>query len=201
MQNIDQALSHLKKDPVLAKLIDQFGVIDYPKSTDYFESLVSSIIGQQLSNKAADTIYNRFKDLLPKRKVTPQAVLDLNLDSIRKCGTSWAKASYLHDLATKTLDGTLALDKLETMADEEMITHLTQVKGIGRWSAQMQLMFAFHRPDIFPVDDMGIQNAFVKLYKLTKDIKLKTKMEKVAKKWQPYRTLACWYLWKFLDNK
>ena len=201
MQNLKSAVTHLKKDPVLKDLIDRFGVINYKPPQDRFTNLVSEIIGQQLSGKAADTIYNRFLTLFPKQKFTPDLILDIEDLTLRNCGMSWAKARSLHDLSNKIISKTVQLNKLDQMSDDEVIAHLTQVKGIGRWTAEMKLMFALQRPDILPLDDVGIQNAFVKNYGFKKDKRLKTKILKTAKSWQPYRPLACWYLWKSLDNK
>lgn len=201
MRDLNKALRHLQKDPVLKVLINRFGPINYPPPADRFTNLVSEIIGQQLSGKAADTIYNRFLSLFPQQKFTPDLILAQPLEKLRGIGTSWAKARSLHDLSHKVLSKTVQLNKLDQMSDEEVIIHLTAVKGIGRWTAEMKLMFTLQRPDILPLDDVGIQNAFVKNYGFKKDKRLKTKMLKTAKSWQPYRTLACWYLWKSLDNK
>lgn len=200
MQNLRKSLVHLCRDPVLAIQINKFGVINYRPPKDRFENLVSTIIGQQLSNKAADTIYNRFLELFPNRKVDPNWILNLESSKIRAVGTSWAKIRSLKDLSLKILDKSVQLDLLDLLSDEEVITHLTQVKGIGPWTAQMKLMFTLHRPDVFPLDDRGIQNAMIKLYGLKDDKKLKTNMLKTSSSWRPYRTLACWYLWKCLDN-
>ena len=202
MRKLSQALTHLKQDPDLKSLIDRFGILNYRPGKDLFTSLVYSIIEQQLSGKAADTIYSRFLGLFPAGKFTPELILATELDKLRGIGTSWAKARSLHDLSQKVLDGTLQLNKLDQMTDEEIINHLVQVKGIGPWSAQMRLMFSLSRPDILPLDDVGIQNAFVKHYGLKRNSRLlKTKMLKIAQKWRPYRTIACWYLWKSLDNR
>lgn len=203
MQNFRKGLAHLQKDPVLASLISRYGPIHYPKSRDYFQSLVYSIIEQQLSGKAAETIYNRFLKLFADNKFTPQLILDLSLDSIRGIGTSWAKARSLHDLASKVLDKTVQLENWETMTDDEVVNHLTQVKGIGTWSAQMRLMFSLHRPDVLPLGDKGIQNAMRKLYPLEnwKTEQLENLMTCIASPWRPFRTLACWYLWKSLDTE
>lgn len=203
MQNIKQALAHLRsRDPVLKDLIGKFGVLSYESEKDLFTSIVYSIIEQQLSGKAADTIYNRFLSLFPDQKPSPDKILALELSQIRAIGTSWAKANSLHDLSRKVLDGTLNLEKLPDMSDTEVIAHLVQVKGVGPWSAQMRLMFSLMRPDVFPEADVGIHNAFVKHYGLNRKHKsFGTKMLKIAKNWRPYRTIACWYLWASLDNR
>ena len=202
MRELSPALTHLKQDPQLKSLIERFGRLNYRPSKDLFASLVYSIIEQQLSGKAAETIYGRFSSLFPQKRFTPELILATGLDKLRGIGTSWAKARSLHDLSQKYLDGTLQLNKLAEMTDEEVIAHLVQVKGIGPWSAQMRLMFSLSRPDILPLDDIGIQNAFVKHYGLKRNSKLlKAKMLKIAQKWRPYRTIACWYLWKSLDNR
>lgn len=202
MRKLSKALIHLRQDQVLKSLIDQFGVLNYRPSKDLFTSLVYSIIEQQLSGKAAETIYNRFLKLFPSGKYTARAILDLDLSLIRSCGTSWAKARSLHDLSQKHLNGTLQLNKLDKMSDAEVIVHLVKVKGIGKWTAEMRLMFSLGRPDILPLDDVGIQNAFVKHYGLNRRHKTFTKkMIKIAESWRPWRTIACWYLWKSLDNQ
>ena len=202
MQDLRKALNHLKKDKVLGVLINRFGPINYQPPSDRFTNLVSEIIGQQLSGRAADTIYDRFLTLFPNKKFTPKLILNQPLEKLRGIGTSWAKARSLHDLSQKVLAKTVQLDQLDSLSDEEVITHLTQVKGIGRWTAEMKLMFTLQRPDILPLDDVGIQNAFVKHYGLNRKHKnLKKFMVNVAEPWKPYRTIACWYLWKSLDNE
>ncbi len=202
MKNLDLAIAHLETDPVLKKVIDRFGKLDYSPAPNFFDSLVGSIISQQLSLKAADTIYNRFTALFQDGKYSPELILKLDDNLIRNCGTSWAKVASLKDLSQKIIDKTVKLDLLDQMSDEEVITHLVQVKGIGRWTAEMKLMFSLHRPDILPLCDIGIHNAFVKLYGLNRKHKtFASKMQKIAENWRPYRTVACWYLWKSLDNK
>ena len=202
MQDLNKAIKHLKKDVGLSQLIKKFGILDYPASQNYFESLVESIIGQQLSGKAADTIYKRFLNLFPKQKFTPDLVLDIEDLTLRNCGMSWAKARSLYDLSHKILSKTVRLNELDQMSDEEVIIHLTAVKGIGRWTAEMKLMFALQRPDILPLDDVGIQNAMARLYGLNRKSKnFKLQITKISNNWKPHRTLACWYLWKNLDNK
>ena len=199
MQNLRKGLAHLRRDPHLSILIDKFGVINYQKPVDRFENLVSTIIGQQLSNKAADTIYGRVSKVL-SGNISPQNILSTSDLALRTAGTSWAKIASLKDLSLKILNKSVQIDKLDQMSDEKVISHLTSVKGIGIWTAHMKLMFTLHRPDIMPVDDRGIQNAMIKLYKLTDNRQLTTNMQKIAESWRPFRTLACWYLWKSLDN-
>lgn len=180
-------------------LVKKYGPIVRKPRKDIFEDIVDSIISQQLSVKAAATIYGRVKE---KCKIlTPQNILNVEDKILRECGISWNKVSYVKDLAAKTLDGTLQLDKLDKMTDQEVIDHLVMVKGIGRWTAEMILMFTLVRPDIFPVDDLGIQNAMSKLYKLNRKTKtFKSKLVAISNHWKPHRTLACWYLWKSLNN-
>lgn len=197
MRNLRKGLAHLRRDPVLAHLISRFGAINYPQPEDRFDNLVSTIIGQQLSNAAADTIYSR---VIKITKIDPVSLLAVDAVQLRSAGTSWAKIRSLKDLSQKVLDQSLQLDQLDQMTDIEVVSHLTQVKGIGEWTAQMKLMFTLHRPDVLPLDDRGIQNAFINLYKLKDDKKLKTNMLKTSSSWRPYRTLACWYLWRSLDN-
>lgn len=197
MRNLRKGLIHLRRDPVLASLITKFGVINYSKPKDRFDNLVSTIIGQQLSNAAADTIYNRVVKIT---KIDPQSLIAVDAFQLRSAGTSWAKIRSLKDLSQRVLDQSLQLDQLDQMSDDEVISHLTSVKGIGPWTAHMKLMFTLHRPDVMPIDDRGIQNAMIKLYGLKDNKKLKTNMLKTSSSWKPYRTLACWYLWKSLDN-
>lgn len=189
------------EDSIINGLAKKYGEIVRKSRPNVFEDIVDSIISQQLSVKAAATILDRVKSLFADRKITPNLLLNLDDLSLRNCGMSWAKAKYAKDLATKTLDGTLQLDKLDQMSDQEIIDHLVMVKGVGQWTAEMILMFTLVRPDIFPVDDLGIQNAMIKLYGLKKGKRLKTNMLKTAEPWRPHRTIACWYLWKSLDNK
>jgi len=198
MRNLRKGLAHLRRDPIIAAQIDKFGIINYRVPKDRFENLVSTIIGQQLSNKAADTIYSR---VIKITKIDPTSLMAVDPSQLRSAGTSWAKIRSLKDLSKKILDKSVQLDLLDLLSDDEVISHLTAVKGIGIWTAHMKLMFTLHRPDVMPVDDRGIQNAMIRLYKLKDNQKLKDNMLNIAKPWQPYRTLACWYLWKSLDNE
>ena len=200
MENLPKVLAHLSSDPVMEKLIRQFGPLEFPpRQQDLFAEITDSIISQQLSGKVARVIYSRFEALFPGKKVNPEFALSIDGGKIRAIGVSWAKEKYIKDLAQKTLDGTLKLHLLINMQDEEIIEHLIQVKGIGSWTAQMILMFSLDRLDILPLNDLGIQKAFEKLYKVK--MGKQKKMIKIAEKWKPYRTIACRYLWKSLDNE
>ncbi|MDO8488404.1 MAG: DNA-3-methyladenine glycosylase [bacterium] len=195
-----KALRHLKKDPVLARLIDQLRPVTPFSNSDIFVDLVDSIVSQQLSTKAAATIFARVEMLVGK--ITPENILKAADQDLRNCGLSWAKVSYFKDLADRTKSGALQLNELVNMDDESVVKHLTQVKGIGRWSAEMILMFSLNRSDVFPLQDLGIQNALAAQYGLKKTHKsFPKKMAKTAEFWRPYRTLACRYLWKSLDNE
>lgn len=185
-------------DPMLAKVIAKIVKPIWKLETDYFRSLVESIISQQLSGKAADTIIGRFNKLFKKLPYTPEDISKLDKEKIRGVGVSYSKASYILDLAQKTLDKTVNLKQIETLADEDVVTHLIQVKGIGRWTAEMFLMFALGRQDVFSYGDQGLKNAIQKLYKL-KNPPTQKQAEKISTKWKPYRTWACRYLWASLE--
>lgn len=181
-------------------LIKRIGKLEFRvHQEDIFAETVDSIISQQLSGKVAKVIYSRFEALFPDKKVDPKIILTTDDSRLRAIGTSWAKVKYIKDLAQKTLDGTIKLHLLDNMKDEEVVDHLIQVKGIGPWTAQMILMFSLGRPDILPLNDLGIQKAFEKLYSVKKSNQ--KKMIEIAAIWRPYRTIACRYLWKSLDNE
>jgi DNA-3-methyladenine glycosylase II len=167
---------------------------------DAYGALLRSIVGQQLSTKAARTIYGRMLELFDGHAPTPKQLLAADPDAIRAAGLSRPKINYLRDLARHVEDGTLELDRLDELSDEKIIEELTAVKGIGEWSAHMFLMFHLGRPDVLPVGDQGIRNAVKTQYRLRKLPDAK-RLEKLAKPWRPYRTLACLYLWSSLDNK
>ena len=197
-----KSIRHLKRsDPVLATIIDAVGPCRLQLRTEgtHFEALTRSIVFQQLSGKAAGTILSRFNDLYPERSPTPEAVLATPDERLRSVGLSRQKIGYMRDLASKVVSGELPLDRVEEMDDEDLIDHLVQVKGIGRWTAQMFLMFRLGRPDVLPELDLGIQNAIKKAYRkrkrpVPKDVK------KIGAKWSPYSSVACWYLWRSLEN-
>lgn len=198
---LEEAAKHLSKvDPVMKKLINRIGQLEFRvHQEDIFAEIVDSIISQQLSGKVAKVIYSRFEALFSDKKVDPKIILTIDDSRLRAIGTSWAKVKYIKDLAAKTLDGTLQLHLLKNMNDEEVVEHLIQVKGIGAWTAEMILMFSLGRPDVLPLNDLGIQKAFEKLYSVKRSNQ--KKMIKIAAVWRPYRTIACRYLWKNLDNE
>lgn len=194
------ALKHLQKDVILERLIAQFGPLEFhAHQADLFSEIVDSIISQQLSGKVAKVIYARLEHLFPNKHVDPVFLLTLKDAKLRAVGMSWAKVKYIKDLTQKTLDGVVQLSTLHSLSDEDVISHLVQVKGIGPWTAEMILMFSLGRPDIFPMDDLGIQVAFERLYNTKRGNK--KKMLKIAEAWRPHQTLACRYLWKSLDNE
>jgi len=192
-----KAEDHLLKDKYIAPLINRWGScrIKPIKSTKYFEDLCASIIEQQLSGKAAETIFNRFKKKVGK--VSPQNVLQTKDQELRDSGMSWGKVGYVKDLASKVASSELDVQALMKQSDEEIINSLTRVKGVGRWTAEMFLMFSLGRQDIFPLDDLGIQKGFVKTTGKKWDRKVAAAF--AEKHWSPYRTAASWYLWRSLE--
>jgi DNA-3-methyladenine glycosylase II len=195
-----KAMLHLKlSDPVMRGIIERVGPCRIQYGPAQFSSLAESIVYQQLNGRAAATIFERVL-ALTGRPLTPAGVLKLTDEQLRGAGLSKQKLSYLKDLAAKTNSGELDFARLPQLADEEVIAHLTQIKGIGVWTAQMFLMFTLRRPDVLPTGDYGIQNAIRKHYGKRKMPKPK-EMERLARPWAPHRTLACWYLWKSLDVK
>jgi DNA-3-methyladenine glycosylase II len=194
------AILHLKKaDPVLGQIIERVGRYGIEYDEPAFHSLAQAIVYQQLHGKAAATIFKRLTDLAGD-PLTPALILKLSEEQLRGVGLSKQKLSYLRDLAAKTQAGELDFSGLSDLPDADVIKQLTQVKGIGVWTAHMFLMFALRRPDVLPTGDLGIQMAIRKHYrkrKLPKPIQ----MEKIAKCWAPYRSVACWYLWRSMDTK
>ena len=195
-----KAVNHLKKsDPVLRAIIERVGPCRMEFGPAEFHSLAEAIVYQQLNGKAAVSIFKRFAALAGE-PLTPEGILKLSGEQLRAVGLSKQKSAYLKDLAAKTRDGLLNFARLPDMSDEEVIKHLTQVKGIGVWTAHMFLMFSLRRPDVLPTGDYGVQAAIKKHYKKRKMPKPHI-MEKIAKPWSPYRSVACWYLWRSLDIK
>ena len=198
--NHRKAVLHLREsDPVLAAIIERIGPCKIEFGEPTFHTLAESILYQQLNGKAAATIFGRFTALAGD-PLTPQGILKLTDTQMREVGLSRQKTSYLRDLAAKTNAGLLEFERLAEMTEEDVIAHLTQVKGVGVWTAHMFLMFTLQRPDILPTGDYGVQAAIKKHYKKRKWPKPDV-MHKIAKPWVPYRSIACWYLWRSLDVK
>ena len=195
-----KAVNHLKKcDPVLRAIIERVGPCRMEYGPAEFHSLAEAIVYQQLNGKAAVTIFNRFAALAGE-PLTPEGILKLTDEQLRSVGLSKQKSAYLKDLAAKTAAGQLDFSRLPELSDEDVIQHLTQVKGIGVWTAHMFLMFSLRRPNVLPTGDYGVQMAVKKHYKKRKLPKPKD-MEKIARAWEPYRSVACWYMWRSLDIK
>jgi DNA-3-methyladenine glycosylase II len=200
MFSMKSAVTHLKKaDPVLRAIIERIGPCKMEYGPPEFHSLAEAIIYQQLNGKAAVTIFKRFRDLAGY-PLTPAGIIKLTPEQMRAVGLSKQKSSYLFDMAQRAQRGELDFSRLGDMSDDEVIKHLTQVKGVGVWTAHMFLMFTLRRPNILPVGDFGVQMAIKKHYKKRKLPKPKD-MEKIARAWEPYRSIACWYLWKSIDVK
>jgi len=195
-----KAINHLKKaDPVMRGIIERVGPCRMEYGPPEFSSLAESIVYQQLNGTAAATIFKRFTALAGD-PLTPEGVLKLSDEQLRSVGLSKQKSAYLKDLAAKTAAGLLDFPRLPELSDEEVIEHLTQIKGIGVWTAHMFLMFSLRRPDVLPTGDYGVQAAIKEHYRKRKWPKPK-EMEKIARPWAPYRSVACWYLWRSLDIK
>jgi DNA-3-methyladenine glycosylase II len=195
----EPSLKHLSRDPVMAKLAKKHGVPTWPhESADLLTDIIDSVISQQLSAKAATTIFNRFLDLLPVRKVDPEAVIALPDEKLRACGMSRAKASYVKGICQAVLDGNLQIDKLTAMSDDEVKEELVKLRGIGPWTAEMIMIFTLRRPDVFSVGDLGLRRAVANFYKV--DPEDHAAIEKIAEAWKPYRTTASKLLWKSLGD-
>ncbi|MCU0566715.1 MAG: DNA-3-methyladenine glycosylase [Oculatellaceae cyanobacterium Prado106] len=197
------AIAHLKTaDPVLGAWIDQVGdclLCQDQGEGDLLFTLCESILYQQLSGKAAAAIHRRFLELYPDRSYpTAQDLLNTSDEALRGAGISRSKVVYMKDLAQKVLEGLPSLEALEKLEDEEITQTLLPIKGVGRWTVQMLLMFRLHRWDVFPMDDLGIRSGIRKIYELS-DLPDKKTMEKLGQPWKPYRTIASWYLWRSLD--
>jgi DNA-3-methyladenine glycosylase II len=195
-----KALKHLKQcDPVLRAIIERVGPCRIEYGPAEFSSLAEAIVYQQLNGKAAVAIFNRVADLAG-RPITPEGILKLRDAQMRSVGLSKQKSAYLKDLAAKTAAGLLDFSRLPELPDDEVIKHLTQVKGIGVWTAHMFLIFSLRRPNVLPTGDYGVQVAVKKHYRKRKLPKPKD-MERIARAWEPYRSVACWYMWRSLDIK
>jgi DNA-3-methyladenine glycosylase II len=200
----ERARRHLmRRDPVLGAVIKSIGACGMAgrQRKDHLSALVGAIVSQQLSTKAAATIFGRFAALFPDNHIPDAAAIAAQSDeALRAVGLSGQKVSYLRDLSARILDGRLKLDELDSLPDEQVIERLTAVKGFGRWTAEMFLMFRLHRPDVLPAGDLGIVNAIQRLYKLRKRPDAK-RILKMGDAWRPYRSVASWYLWQTLRNE
>lgn len=195
--------SILDKDPILKHVIDTTTLPSLTYYDSAIEALVSSIVSQQLSVKAASTIYGRLKQLL-KNKVTPRRILNQSEDALRSVGLSRQKASYVHNIAQFFLQPQIKKTDWTELHDNEIIDTLTQIKGVGAWTVQMILIFQLDRKNVFPVADLGVQQKMMYLYKLEgKKKEIMQKMEKIAENWSPYRSIASRYMWQYeiVDQK
>jgi DNA-3-methyladenine glycosylase II len=187
-----------RRDRVIARLIDRVGPMTLRPQRDRFGMLVRSIIAQQISIAAARAIGRRLRELVAPERICPEVIARLNLARLRSAGLSPQKASYLLDLSQKVADGTVRLARLAQMPDDEVIAELTQVKGIGVWTAQMFLIFSLGRPDVFPPDDLGIRTAIRNLYRLP-ELPGKSACLNIAERWRPFGTAGSWYCWRSLE--
>ena len=197
---LNKAVRHLKRcDSTMARLIEVVGTcrLDEKQRNVSFAALARSIVSQQLSVQAAKKTYQRLTKTLGQTK--PRSILETDPKMLRDAGLSWQKVSYMIDLAEKVESGTLLLDKLQFLPDEEVVGELTQVKGVGVWTAQMFLIFHLGRLDVLPVGDLGVRNGFRDAYGLN-DLPNNETMERIAAPWKPYRSIGAWYLWRFKDT-
>ena len=193
----------MRRDPVLGAAIRRIGACGMAdrQRKDHLSALCGSIASQQLSTKAAATIFGRFVALFPAGHIPDAAAIAAQSDAaLRGVGLSGQKVSYLRDLSARIIDGRLRLDELETLPDEAVIERLTAVKGFGRWTAEMFLMFRLHRPDVLPAGDLGIVTAIQRLYRLRKKPNAQ-RVLRIGEAWRPYRSVASWYLWQTLRNE
>jgi len=199
--DIAAGIDLLKRDKIMQVLINKYGRPDFNPGQDYFQSLFRSIVFQQLSGEAAQTIYKRLVNLIAETSnLCPNEVLKLDKDDMRKAGLSFQKINYVRNLADYFENNSFKKKDVERMTDEEISKELTQIKGIGQWTVDMFLMFTLNRPDILPYKDLGIQKGIMKILN-KKILPSKKEMENCSKKWRPFRTIACWYLWRMTDDK
>jgi DNA-3-methyladenine glycosylase II len=186
-------------DPIMQKLVKKYPRPHFQDKSEFLmHQLIESIISQQLSIKAADTIFARFVGLFPNVEFpTAEKILDTDDEKIKSAGLSFAKVSYVKSVAHAFVSDLIDIDKIRNQSDEEVITELTQIKGIGRWTAEMILISTLKRPDVFSIGDLGLRRAIENLYGISD----KKEMIKLAETWKPYRSTACWYLWRSIENK
>lgn len=195
--------AHLSRDKKLLPILLSVDPYKLKKRKNICLRLCASIMSQQLSTRVADVIFKRFLELYGGEEPTPQQILDTPFEKLRNIGLSNAKVNYVQNVARYLIEHSADDKKLYKMTGEEVIAFLTPIKGVGRWTVEMLLMFTLGREDVFAVDDLGIQQAMTKIYKLdaTNKKEMKEKMLKISAKWAPYRTYACFYLWKYKDTK
>lgn len=199
-QSTAAARRHLvAADPIMGKIIRRVGPFELKLHRNRFQMLVRSIISQQISTAAARTIRQRLEDRLSPKRVTAEALLQLDVHSLREVGLSRQKTSYVLDLAVKTQQGVIRFDRHRKLSDQQIIDQLTQVHGIGEWTAQMFLIFSLGRRDVLAGDDLGIRQAILKAYDLS-ELPGRKECERMGEKWRPYASMACWYLWRSLDG-
>ena len=196
-------LTHLGKDKKLKKYVEHIGPLELKPRNQVYLQLCRSIISQQLSTKVAEVIYSRFRALYGKKVPKPQQIIDTPDEQLRAIGLSNAKKEYIKNVCRFFVEHQITDKQLHAMADEEVLNLLAQIKGVGKWTVEMILMFTLGRENVFAVDDLGIQQAMAKLYGIQSVDKrqMKAQMLKQAEKWQPYRTYACMYLWRIKDVK
>ncbi len=195
-----RGIRYLKRnDPILARIISRVGPVKFELDDDHYEAVVGSIIYQQLAGSAARAILNRFKQLYGGRIPSPREYLATDVEKLRGSGLSPQKISYIKDLAERLENGTLDLKRLENLPDEEALNQLDAVRGIGRWTAEMYLIFKLGRTDVLPVDDLGLRKAAQKAYRLRK-LPTRDRFEQLAEKWHPYSSISTFYLWKSLEK-
>lgn len=195
-----KGVRYLKRnDPVLARMIERVGPVKFELDDDHYEVVVGSIIFQQLAGSAARAILNRFKQLYGGRLPSPKEYLSTSVEKLRRSGLSPQKISYIKDLAERLENGTLDLKRLEELPDEEALNELDNVRGIGRWTAEMFLIFMLGRTDVLPVDDLGLRKAAQKAYRLRK-LPKRDRFEQLAEKWHPYSSISTLYLWKSMEK-
>jgi len=195
-------IPHLSKDKRLKKLIDQQGIHKLEAHPNICLRLCVSVMSQQLSTKVAAVFHQRFRAIFKGRDPKPKQILAVPYEKLRSIGLSHAKATYVHNIARFAMKEELTAEKLMAMSDQEAIDYLSQIKGVGRWTAEMLLMFTMAREDLFALDDLGLQQSMMKLYKLDNSNKkqFREEMIRIANRWTPYRTYACLYLWGWKDN-
>jgi DNA-3-methyladenine glycosylase II len=192
-------IAHLSKDKKLKRRIDERGELPLRKKKNIPLRLCASIMSQQLSVKVAEVIYRRFLELYGKKEPTPQQIADTSHDTLRSIGLSNAKANYVHNVAHFAIENDMSEKKLSKMSNEEVITYLTPIKGVGRWTVEMLLIFTLGREDVFAPDDLGIQNFMIENYRLdpSDKKKLREDMLRISGKWAPYRSFACLHMWNW----